>query len=460
MPKDMSNALVVNGSQTKSGHPIAVFGPQVSYFAPQILSVLDIHAPDYSAMGASFPGTGLVELGRGKDYAWSATSAESDLIDMRVEKICNASGGAPEANGTSYEFKGKCVPMDHEEFDETVLPKASGTGAPAQLNHSIYKTSHGIVQGWTTVKGKPVASDPAIDVQPRHRLRRRVPRLRQPQRDPRREQLDGLGREDRLHLQLVLRRRQGHRLLLSGLDPVRNPAADPTLPTWGTGKTEWNGYLTKAQHPHEVNPKHGYFISWNNKPAKGFATDGEYAYSQTYRSVLLDQQLKKQLAAHPHALVRSDVVKAMETAASQDLDGVTLNDLILKYVGNRPSPPGEGDARAAEVVERHRLAPDQGQARGRAVRRPLGGRDLRRAGAEPDPRVLRPDLRRRWRGGVVSTGGATLPGYAKVPMQWVNTPNSGGAHLGSAYDGGFEGYLMSTFQQLLGQNRPTGSVPS
>ena len=76
MPKHMSNALVVNGSQTQSGHPIAVFGPQVSYFAPQILSVLDIHAPDYAAMGASFPGTGLVELGRGKDYAWSATSAE------------------------------------------------------------------------------------------------------------------------------------------------------------------------------------------------------------------------------------------------------------------------------------------------------------------------------------------------------------------------------------------------
>ena len=47
--------------------------------------------------------------------------------------------------------------MDKEEFDETALPKASGAGAPAMLKHTIYKTSHGIVQGWTTVKGKPVA---------------------------------------------------------------------------------------------------------------------------------------------------------------------------------------------------------------------------------------------------------------------------------------------------------------
>ena len=32
--------------------------------------------PTTPPMGASFPGTGLVELGRGQDYAWSATSAE------------------------------------------------------------------------------------------------------------------------------------------------------------------------------------------------------------------------------------------------------------------------------------------------------------------------------------------------------------------------------------------------
>ena len=60
---------------------------------------------------------------------------------------------------------------------------------------------------------------------------------------------------------------------------------------------------------------------------------------------------------------------------------------------------------------------------------------------------------------MTSTGGATLPGYAKVPMQWVNTPNSGDAHLGSAYDGGYEGYLMSTLQQLLGQKPADGFGP-
>jgi hypothetical protein len=37
-------------------------------------------------------------------------------------------------------------------------------------------------------------------------------------------------------------------------------------------------------------------------------------------------------------------------------------------------------------------------------------------------------------------------------MQFVNTPNSGDAHLGSAYDGGWEGYMQKTLQQLQGKH--------
>ena len=59
-----------------------VAGPQVGYFNPQILMEQDVHAPagpdgpGIDAQGASFVGINLyVQLGRGRDYAWSATSA-------------------------------------------------------------------------------------------------------------------------------------------------------------------------------------------------------------------------------------------------------------------------------------------------------------------------------------------------------------------------------------------------
>jgi acyl-homoserine lactone acylase PvdQ len=462
MPRHMSNALVVNGSHTRSGHPIAVFGPQVSYFAPQILSVLDLHAPHYDAMGASFPGTGLVELGRGRDYAWSATSAGSDLIDQRVEKICDPGGGTPSATGTSYVFRGQCLPMRHETFSETVVPKAgSNGGAPPTIDHEIYLTRHGVVQGWTTVHGQPVAivnqrstyhhdidsvvgflgfGDPRVthDVQSWMR------------------QANKIGYT--FNWFYVDDRDTGY--FVSGRDPRRNPHADPTLPTWGTGKAEWRGYLSLRQHPHETNPRQGFFVSWNNKPAPGFATDGEYADGQTYRSVMLVRQLRRIFRDTGDAVTRSDVVRAMEAAASQDLDGLTVAPLLLRYLRSHHET-----AHTSEMMRQLGAWVADGAHR----RKPGASAEQYRHHAaiaiddELVPNLVRAFydriLARGGLSGVTSTGGATVPGYAKLPMQWVNTPNSGGAHLGSAYDGGYEGYLMSTLQQLLGQHPRDGFGP-
>ena len=94
-PRAMSNALLVSASNSASGHPLAVMGPQVGYFAPQILMEEDIHGPGIDADGAAFPGVNLyVELGHGQDYAWSATSAGQNIVDTFAVPLCNPAGGA------------------------------------------------------------------------------------------------------------------------------------------------------------------------------------------------------------------------------------------------------------------------------------------------------------------------------------------------------------------------------
>ena len=81
-PKTDSNALLVSAKDSANGHPLAVMGPQVSYFTPEILMEEDIHGPGIDADGAAFPGTNLyVQLGHGQDYAWSATSAGQNIVD-------------------------------------------------------------------------------------------------------------------------------------------------------------------------------------------------------------------------------------------------------------------------------------------------------------------------------------------------------------------------------------------
>ena len=47
-----SNALLVSAAESTSGRPLAVMGPQVAYFMPQILLEQDLHGPDIDAAGS------------------------------------------------------------------------------------------------------------------------------------------------------------------------------------------------------------------------------------------------------------------------------------------------------------------------------------------------------------------------------------------------------------------------
>lgn len=452
LPKHFSNALVVNASHSTGGHPIAVFGPQVSYYAPQILMIEDLHSPDYDAEGASFPGTGLVELGRGQDYAWSATSAGSDLIDQRLEVICDPAGGTPTANEPDYLFNGKCLPMTKETFADPAVTKPGGMGAPAPtLSHDIYLTNHGVVQGWTTSGGKPVAL-----VTQRSTFNHDV------------DSVVGFamwGEPAQTHDAASWFKGAENisytfnwfyvddtdtAYYVSGLDPIRPTNVDPALPTWGTGGSEWQGFLSDDAHPHEINPPQGFFVSWNNKPSPGFsAADDMYGYGPVYRSQMLVNQLKPMLAAGP--VTRSQVVQAMSAASTQDLDGTAVLPQLLAYLGARDEPAGvmamidQLKSWLADGAHRIKTSPSDMQylhAPAIAIMDELEDNIIQA--------IFDPILLAGGTGGSVSNGGASTPAYTVLPMQWVNTPNSGDAHLGSAYDSGYESYLVKAFEQLQG----------
>ncbi len=121
--RGMSNALVVSGKYTASGHPIAVFGPQTGYFAPQLLMLQEIQGPGISARGASFAGLSMyVELGRGQDYSWSATTSGQDIIDTYAVELCQ--------DDYHYLFHGTCTAMDEVQQANSWTPTtADGTAA-------------------------------------------------------------------------------------------------------------------------------------------------------------------------------------------------------------------------------------------------------------------------------------------------------------------------------------------
>ncbi len=435
LPAQMSNALVVGASHAAGGHPLAVFGPQVSYFAPGILMQEDLHAPGYAAEGASFPGTGLVELGRGVDYAWSATSAGSDLTDQRLELICNPRGGPVRATGTFYLHNGKCIPMVNEQFPD-------GAG----LVHKIHLTVHGVVQGWTTaLGGKPVAVvnqrstyhhdvDSVIGF-----LRFGEPALTHNARS----WMVAASKIDYTFNWFYVDNRD-IAYYVSGLDPVRPSFVDPNLPTWGTGGSEWLGFLPSSRHVHQIDPPQGFFDSWNNKPAPLFsAADNQYGYGPVYRVQMLTEQIRHQFSLHHGKITRADLVQAMETAASQDLDGLTILSALLDAVRGRHEPAGVARMLAVltawHATGAHRILASP------------GAKQYAHAAAVAIMDQLTPAVIKAIFDPLFAPGGTARNGYRVFPMGFVNEPYNGGAHLGSAYDGGWEGYTVKALDQLTGR---------
>lgn len=455
LPAEMSgghsNALVIPSDHSAGGHPIAVFGPELGYYAPQILMEEDLHAPDFSAEGAAFPGANfVVELGRGPDFAWSATTASTEQIVQRLELICNPSGGPVSATGTYYSYDGRCVPMTEHTYREVAVPKPGGTGAPTVITHDIYETVHGIVHGWTTAEGgRPVA---VVDQRSTFMhepdsfvgfLRWNTPSLTTVPS----EWLKGVA-DVAYGFNWIYVDDRNVAYGVSGRDFSFPTDVDPNLPMWGTGVAELDGLLPAADHPHAVNPDQAYLTSWNNKPAPGFsASDDMYGWGPVQRVQLLDDNLDSALAAHGGKLTRADVVNAMENAALADLDGRSVLPALLRYLGATPQPTNV-EAMLSQL--RSWMAAGALRTTGTA-----GAAQYEHAPAVAIMDQLDTNLIEALFNPLLSAGGITdvdgVTSYAKVPMPFADPPHDAdGLHQGDGYYVGWEGDVVKALSQLSG----------
>jgi acyl-homoserine lactone acylase PvdQ len=344
----MSNAILVNAGQTEAGHPIAVFGPQVGYFAPQILLELSQHGGDVHVRGMSFAGIPYVLIGRGFDHAWSATSAIADIEDVRVLRLCDPAGGAPTQDSRGYLYNGQCRAM-YERVDAWTAEYNAGAPPPGPApgqkvtRHVLRAPDYGPIIGYATVGGAPVALalqratffgevDSALPF---------VAASRNDMRDPQSFyetffQLTGTFNwfyVDHRHIAWFQ----------SGLLPQRAAGIHPDLPQWGDASYDWQqrgtGFLNPAfslsnflpfeAHPREQDPERGYFANWNNAPAPGFwSADNWPGYGPVHRSQMLASRLqafRDQRRKHTPLTM----VEIMEDAGTVDLRGQEILPAVL-----------------------------------------------------------------------------------------------------------------------------------
>lgn len=437
-----SNWELVSAKESASGHPIAVMGPQVGYFVPQILMEEDLHGPGIDARGAAFPGVNLyVELGHGRDYAWSATTATSDNVDTFAEVLCQ--------DNFHYLYRGKCLPMEKLEKSESWTPNAADSTAAGSQTLVAYRTVHGIVYARGKVGGKKVAF-----------VRQRSTYFHEA------DSVIGFGQLNEPGLVTGV---QGFKkaisninflfnwsyidsehiaYALSGAMPQRAKGTSPDFPILGTGKFDWKGYnpatrtadfLPFSKHPQAVDPP--FLVSWNNKQAPGWAAaDDKYDYGPLFRSQMIADKVKAAIKGKKKMTI-TQLIQAMEEPATQDLRGYKLLPIIFKAIGK----PKSAQLRKARATLRnwHRHGAHR--------------RDLNRDGVYEENEAV--ELMDAWWPKLIQGEFRPVLGakaYGKLEEMLQTGSYTGGSPTEPSFDDGWWSYVSKDLRDLFGP-KPRGA---
>jgi len=469
-PGSASNALLVSGANTPSGHPVTVFGPQTSYFSPQILMEQDVHAPTLDARGAAFPGVNLyVQLGRGRDYAWSATSASQDITDTYAVDACDFDGDGDVKDG--YKFRGSCEKIEHLERDNVWVPNAA-TGLTAGSERLVTeRTKLGLVVGRGKI-GEQEVLYTALRSTYRHEIdsARGFSDYNDP--DKMKDAADFKRAAYKIGYTFNWFYTDDRHIAYfnSGNNPERPQGIDHNLPVRGTQQFEWRNfgpdrltadYTPPGQHPQADDPP--YLTSWNNKQAPDYrAADDEYAYGSVFRSEPLDDRIQKGIAGGGK-IGLAKLIDAMEDAGTVDLRGDKVLPYLLKGLGDVSTDPDLAGAVAKldawQEDGAHRRAPNAKSAyehkEAIAIMDAWWPRLLKaQFGPALDPKGTTPEQTDTPNDGETVDDDQTRDGdplfkqlQNLIPID--NPPNGYGDHHGSSYRSGWYSYVEKDLRDLF-----------
>ena len=325
--KQASNFQVVAPQRSATGNSLAVMGPQLGYYYPEIVQQIDLHGPGINAQGIAVPGLAMyILIGRTANYAWSLTSANHDVRDVFAERLCNPNGTAATRASTHYVYRGKCKAL--KDFD-------AGQLAGKALR---YKTSvHGPVIATATIGGKPYALARKRSTFGRDGLNLAALKDMTEGKATTPKKFFRAANQFEFTFNWAYASRKATATFTSGRLPKRARGLDRRLVTLGNGKYEWKGFLKQGEHPHDVSGPGGLLLNWNNKSAPGFMHGDDEAFGSVHRVELFDK--------FPRRVRLPDVVSVMNRAATEDVRSPAW-PVVSRVLHGGKAP----NARARQVV--------------------------------------------------------------------------------------------------------------
>jgi acyl-homoserine lactone acylase PvdQ len=330
--REASNFLLVDPKRSATDNTLAVMGPQLGYFYPEIVQQIHLSGPGIEAQGIAVPGiTMYILIGRTQDYAWSLTSAGHDVRDVFAEQLCNPDGSPPTRESTHYVFEGECRPF--EIFDAGTL-----NGTPIRFPRSV----HGPMIGTATVDGEPFAVTRQRSTFGRDGLNLAALKdMTEGRADTSRRFFEAANQFE-FTFNWAYASRTETAYFSSGLLPQRARGLDRRLPTLGTGEYEWRGFLRQEEHPHDVGGPDSLLLNWNNQSAPGFMHGDDEPFGSAHRVELFDQWPR-----HP---TLADTVSVMNRAATEDVRSPVW-PVVSRVLRTGPAPSALADRTVAVLDE-------------------------------------------------------------------------------------------------------------
>lgn len=448
MPDVESNALLVEGRHTRSGHPIAAMGPQVGYYSPEIFDEYELHMPGIQESGVVFPGASpYVLIGHTKSFAWTGTTALGDNADTFAEKLCNPDGSRPTYASTHYVYRGKCRAFSQRTIVEQTPVAPTSPSQPQTVTLRTERSVHGPVVDFAKVGRQPVALTRASAVY-HHGIRSVV--------------AFELLAENKVHspsqFLAAMRHFTGNEnwfyvsrshiaWFASGWFQRHARHTSLELPAWGTGHDDWVGFRASTYgyrrqsnsfNPYSIDPAQGYLASWNNKGARGMAASPQtWTWGQVQRVELLADPTRNAIRSG-HKLTLANLVGISGNASTRDLRAVKVLRPMLRVLGP-----------VSNHRERALVADLRGWLRSGAHRRATHGRSY----DDHSAAVMTFDA---WWTQMVHRIYDPVIGSALVDrISHVEGLDLGQPPVGSGFFGGWQSQVLGVLHKALGRSDPS-----
>lgn len=289
-----SNAWVVSGARTASGHPQLSNDMHLEASIPGIWYMAELDAPGLHVGGLALPGTPGIIVGHNERIAWGVTNLHFNVQDLYREKLDDRTG--------QYEFQGH---VEQARMETEIIPVKGKK--PVEIRQWV--TRHGPV--FLNENGEHMAlrwtaavagfANPFVDIDRAHNwgeFNAAIANFPGPGQNFVYADVDG---------------NIGYHA--SGKLPIRHDFTGDLPVDGASGQFEWDGYIPYDQLPSSFNPPSGVLVTANQNPFPAnypYTVSGSFA--SPYRSTQIYDMLqaKKKVTPEDTLAIQKDVYSAFD----------------------------------------------------------------------------------------------------------------------------------------------------